>query len=647
MGLSGATRRFNTMLKRKSRMPAATAIDSVVRENPVAAAPPTSGEDEKNKQQQQQEKQARVSTDSNVTVGQPSSSTSPPPITSLSSDVKSKLSTAGSATSDDILIARLAAWKRLIKVYEDYFDAIIAAEKTSKKSIEKALADFEVPLKEERLFLSIEEGGVQQMSSHLKEVHAMYAAQHAKLVQGIESDALVLLEQLRVEVKDNVKLYTDHLAPIYRRLRKQAKEVDEHKEKLVKAVEAYKNKHRDQDAWLIQQQIRRELTKQAEVENSLHKAVQAEYSRMAKWEVTVTERLKTMAATLVSHDRDSARANIESIGGFLAYMENFNAGAELQAFDAKFGPVLKQPMGLNGNSKLADYDYMYRDSESTQVLLEGQLEREKGVLKRFQPAYTVLTKLGYLHCFATQEDLLASDPDATFHLSECSVSPLDQKNSFVLFVSDKKVGRSKYAFKASDRAYIEHWWNAISSITNSKPKTKANEIVGGSLRDSRDAAAAAALAATNAPNTLPTAAGVTVDELAARNAQEDEAAAQAGAEGAEAKDVGDAKVPSNIPARGSMPNPEDFGGVNPAAADASPDAAPAASPAPAPAASPAPAPAAAASPAPAPAVAVAETTRAVESQPASDEAKTPSPDLEKQHVEAAAPAPAPATAASA
>ncbi|KAJ1966526.1 hypothetical protein GGI12_000024 [Dipsacomyces acuminosporus] len=506
--LTGTTRRFNTLLKKKDRMPAATVIDTAARENPTASDGP-----------KQQDTKGPIG--SSAAAGQAYySQPPPPPISSLPSDVKSKLSMVGSATNDDIFVARLTAWKRLIQVYEDYFDGIIAAQKTSKKAIDKALAGFAIPLQDEHSFLSIEDNGLQQISSRLKEVHAMYSAQHSRIMHDIETDAIVVLEQLRVEVKDNLKLYTDHLSPIYRKLRKQAKEVDEQKDRLVRAVEAYKNKHKDQDAWLIQQNIRRALSKQAEIENSLYKAVQAEYERLAKWEITVAERLKTMIATIVSHERDSTNANLGTIGGFLRYVDSVDSAFELLAFDKKFGPAVKQPMGLNGNSKLADYDYMHKDSESTEVLLEGPLEREKGVLKKFQPAYVVLTKLGYLHCYASQEDLLTSEPSITFHLSECTVSSIDQKNTFVLLAGDKMLGRSKYSFRASDRSYLEHWWNAISSIVNNKPKTQRNEIVGGSLRDSRDAAAAA-LAATNAPNTLPTAAGVTADELAARNAKEE------------------------------------------------------------------------------------------------------------------------------
>ncbi|KAJ2893885.1 hypothetical protein GGI21_005361, partial [Coemansia aciculifera] len=296
MGLSSATRRFKSLHRQRDRLPAGAIVDNAglvyhtTGTNTHAAtasaeAYHTAGPvDSKHGSDDYHARAA----------GQPEQQQQQQPLalSSLPSDVSSKVAMAGSATADDIMVYRLSSWKLLVKTYTSYFEALVSAEKAAKKTLEKAMSDFDVPLKEDHCFTSFDRAGVQQLGSQLKNVHQMFSAQHSSVIQGMESDTLMQLDKLRAEIKDCLKVYTDHLSPIYKRLRKQAKEVEECKEKLVHAVESYKKKHRASDAWLMQQQVRRELVKQAELENALLMAVQAERERLNRWEATVAERLR-------------------------------------------------------------------------------------------------------------------------------------------------------------------------------------------------------------------------------------------------------------------------------------------------------------------------------------------------------------------
>ncbi|KAJ2738749.1 hypothetical protein GGI20_006224, partial [Coemansia sp. BCRC 34301] len=273
MGLSSATRRFKSLHRQRDRLPAGAVVDN------AGLVYHTSGTHAHSGSAEAQHTVGRSGlVDSkhgpiDYHSGAPGQQQAlPPALPTLPSDVSSRVAMAGSATADDIMVYRLNSWKLLVKNYTDYFEALASAEKAAKKTLEKAMSDFNVPLKEDHCFTSFDRAGVQQLSSQLKNVHQMFSAQHSSIIQGIESDTLMQLDKLRAEIKDSLKVYTDHLGPIYKRLRKQAKEVEEHKEKLVHAVESYKKKHRASDAWLMQQQVRRELVKQAEVENALFKA---------------------------------------------------------------------------------------------------------------------------------------------------------------------------------------------------------------------------------------------------------------------------------------------------------------------------------------------------------------------------------------
>ncbi|KAJ2614658.1 hypothetical protein H4S08_001601 [Coemansia sp. RSA 1365] len=558
MGLSSASRRFKTLRRKQDRMPIGTIIDNASYPQPSVNEPPPNaghsslgygapgygpqdysapgyispghavqnyppiGYDSVGPNAQGYGSPNRAPGVNNSLSRSSSLSSPGPGLVSVPSDINSRMAMTGSASQGDLVVFRLNSWISLVKQYSGYLQAFVTAQKTAKKVLEKSAEGLDVPLKGEHCFLGVERNGVQRMSAHLKDVHQMYNTHYARLMQNIETNALDQLESLRAEIKDSLKEYVDHLGPIYKRLRKQAKEAEVYKQKLVRAVEAYKKKHRGNDAWLIQQQVRRELTQQAELENALCKAMQAEHTRLFRWESTLTGRLRDIIASVLVCERDSLQTTLGTIANGLWFLEKFDTATESQAFNHHCGSVFRTPLGLSGNSTLEDYDYMYRDSEPTTVLLEGPLERERGVLKRFQYTYVVLTTQGYLHCYSDQQDLLERNPDASFHLPDCSVMPLDDTYMFMLNVNDKKLGRSKYAFRTGDPGSTEHWINAISCVAPppNSPEPQEQQVVGGTLRDSA-AAMAAAAAAANAPNTLPTAAGIPANELAARNAAED------------------------------------------------------------------------------------------------------------------------------
>ncbi|KAJ2401388.1 hypothetical protein GGI23_001431 [Coemansia sp. RSA 2559] len=515
--LSGATRRFKTFRRKRDQLPIGAMVDGSRHQQastgdmPQPAARGFSMDGKRG-----------PSMDYNGGMGQQQQQQQQPATLPLyPSDSSGKATMTGSATQDDIIVFRLTSWRSLVKEYIDYFGGILAIEKSVCKSLEKTTGELAVPLKTDHCLSGIErQGGVQQLGAQLREVHRMYAAQHARAAQSLEGNTLKQLDALRSDIKSSLKMYTDHLGPIYRRLRKQAKDAEDAKEKLAHAVEAYKKKHKGQDAWLAQQQVRRELTKQADIENALFKAVQAERARLARWEVTVCERLRDIVASAAICDRDCAQTNVAAIAGCLSFMDRFDTAAEQRAFDASYGSAMNVPLGLTGASSLADYDYMHRDSELAGVLLEGPLEREKGLIRAYKPTYAVLTAQGNLHCYAEQKDLLEKNPDMSFHLSDCTVRPLDDACVFQLVVGGMKLGHSRVLFRASDPKYVDHWLNAILSVS-AKPATLENTVIGGTLRHSKAAEDAAAANASAPTNALPTAAGVTFGELHARNLSED------------------------------------------------------------------------------------------------------------------------------
>ncbi|KAJ2748241.1 hypothetical protein GGI19_006197, partial [Coemansia pectinata] len=238
MGLSSATRRFKSLHRQRDRLPAGTVVDNagLVYHAAGSGAHATSAEPHNAGRGVVDSKVGPIDYHSGAPGQQQQQPPPPPALSSLPSDVSSKVAMAGSATADDIMVYRLNSWKLLVKNYTDYFEALVSAEKAAKKTLEKAMSDFNVPMREDHCFTSFDRAGVQQLSSQLKNVHQMFSAQHSSIIQGIESDTLMQLDKLRTEIKDSLKVYTDHLGPIYKRLRKQAKEVEECKEKLVHAV---------------------------------------------------------------------------------------------------------------------------------------------------------------------------------------------------------------------------------------------------------------------------------------------------------------------------------------------------------------------------------------------------------------------------
>ncbi|KAJ1938783.1 hypothetical protein FBU59_004336, partial [Linderina macrospora] len=327
MTLGSTRKRFNTILRRKERLPVSAVIDNSTRTN-------------------------SASTDGS----------------GAHTSGAGRAQMVGSATSEDIFVIRMTSWKRLVKLYETYYQTLAAAEKAAAKSLEKALAEFTVPLQGEHFFMGVEQPGVQSIVSQVRSVHGSFITQQVNVAQAVETETLAGLEQLRVEIKDNLKLYVDHIGPLYKRLRRQVRETEQSKEKLARTVDTLP---KDMDAWLAQQQVRRELRVQAECENALFRGVQAEYARLSKWEAGVANRLTSLVSATANKHRAAMAANVHVTDKFLAYASGFEGARELQALEAQFGAALRRPMGLDGGSQASRYEYVYKDHEYTTVLLEG------------------------------------------------------------------------------------------------------------------------------------------------------------------------------------------------------------------------------------------------------------------------------------
>ncbi|KAJ2772817.1 hypothetical protein IWQ57_001595 [Coemansia nantahalensis] len=210
--------------------------------------------------------------------------------------------------------------------------------------------------------------------------------------------------------------------------------------------------------------------------------MQAELGRLLGWETMMSARLRDIIAGVVAGERASIHACSETADNCGVLLDRFDATTEARAFDYHFGATLRAPLGLTGYSSLESYDYMYRDCRVADVLMEGPLERERGMIKRFQPTHVVLTAQGYLHCYADPTHLLEKSPDLSLNLATCAVVPLDDPHMFVVVASDKKLGRSRYAFRGPNPAATGHWVSAISSVA-ARQSTPPTPVASNTMRD--------------------------------------------------------------------------------------------------------------------------------------------------------------------
>ncbi|KAJ1672446.1 hypothetical protein EV182_007154, partial [Spiromyces aspiralis] len=301
----------------------------------------------------------------------------------------------GSGTEDDLIVQRLQGWKHIIKNYLSYFAAARDAEKATIKHFKEVDSQLAVPIRDDHYFATLGSGGVQDVACRIKQLHHLTSQHHQLLVQNLNEQTIPRLHKLRGEVKDEIKSYRRRVGTLFADLQKQNKRVNAAHRAFANAVENPARSAKTDDPYLCEITLKHVLVDRTEVEQRLYAEIKARKEHLREWEATLVERLHEVVNNYLGWRASNATSLLETLRRDQEYIQNFNDDAEWQPFAHKFGEVLDNPQGLQERQSADDVEYPHKGHESTQIIIEGLLEREKrSPLRSLKECYVVLTQLG-------------------------------------------------------------------------------------------------------------------------------------------------------------------------------------------------------------------------------------------------------------
>ncbi len=146
----------------------------------------------------------------------------------------------------------------------------------------------------------------------------------------------------------------------------------------------------------------------------------------------------------------------------------------VSAAPSSLSALAKPSSGHHGNLLKRNYEkvqFAGRDDSSTVPILEGNLLRKEGQLKKkYSSYYYVITQSKYLLEFSTGS-LDTSSPSLVLYLPDCLLSKSKHEHKFKFNIRGKDqtnllaVRKRTYSFRASSSEEFLTWYNVVSEVT--------------------------------------------------------------------------------------------------------------------------------------------------------------------------------------
>ncbi|OLL21854.1 Phosphatidylinositol 4,5-bisphosphate-binding protein SLM2 [Neolecta irregularis DAH-3] len=323
------------------------------------------------------------------------------------------------------------------------------------------------------MFLEAGKGGIIDIASSLKIKNHELAQDSLVIQEEIRNKVIAALEILRKElghkVREIKRLSNDFRSDLVKESQVTQKLLTQLSESLTVWATAPNQITARQDPYLCHLEVSRQLKRQIDEENYLHRAfLNLEKSGRALEEVVVT----TIQQTFITYRSINEEYGtiphrfLSSLMDQMAYLttdiewENFlnNSESDLIHPDVKIRSV-------------EDLDYIGKDSLGIRSLRSGALERKTKYLRSWSNGSYVLTATGFLHEF--KKETLDYTPVMSFFIPDCTLgkhtepNQKDQSHKFVL--NGSKTGGlhrgHSWIFRAENHDQMIGWYQALFRVS--------------------------------------------------------------------------------------------------------------------------------------------------------------------------------------
>ncbi|PWA03567.1 hypothetical protein BB558_000252 [Smittium angustum] len=370
--------------------------------------------------------------------------------------------TAGTGTESDLFVMRLQAWKHIIKNFSAYCTALGENASNQAKAYNKLESTLIVNQTDSQYFLSAFDNGIINLVGSITKSNRTMASRCSDLVVFMNNDIIPKLQALRKEIKTEVKTYTSRMTPIISRINKYQKEVDEEVQKLSKAVDLIYKQQSKTDPWIHDMAIRKALKKRCIADDTFYAEVQEQRKHLGSFDSSLAERFSKIVSLFIENLINNRLPNDIFTQELVTTLQTFPTNTEWESFEEKYASALNSPMGRLEHNVPEDYEYPFKGSSSTNIIKEGNIEREKGLIKSFTSAYIVITESGFLHSFSKKEDVVDADSDISLYISKATIEE-GQKSTFTIKIPSGYPGKGTHNFRCKDAVALQEWLSVIRS----------------------------------------------------------------------------------------------------------------------------------------------------------------------------------------
>ncbi|KAI9831175.1 MAG: hypothetical protein M1826_003840 [Phylliscum demangeonii] len=375
--------------------------------------------------------------------------------------------TTGAPTED--LADRFQVWRKVLKDLITYYRDVQLSYETRSKSIVK-LSNVMGNIVSPAVLLAEGEGGISDANHILRDFHKRSVAESSK-AREIEEDVIVQLTGLRADLYQKIKeiknLSGDFKNSVEKEMEATRRAVQGLRDALQHVDADPNTASAKQDPFLVRLAVERQIERQIEEENYLHRAyLNLEGSGRELESIVVGEIQKSYNALsgIMRREADDALDTVERLRtGPLAIAKDH----EWRVF-VEDNPQFIDPKLSLRNVEGIEYPGKYHHAAAE--VRAGMLERKSKYLKSYTPGWYVLSPT-HLHEFKSADRIQSQNPVMSLFLPDQKLGTHSQpgSSSHKFILKGRQSGAMhrghSWVFRAESYETMLSWYREIKSLT--------------------------------------------------------------------------------------------------------------------------------------------------------------------------------------
>ncbi|KAF2208444.1 hypothetical protein CERZMDRAFT_118819 [Cercospora zeae-maydis SCOH1-5] len=370
-------------------------------------------------------------------------------------------------TPTEVLANRFQAWRQLLKSLIAYFREIQNSYESRGKALHKVhntISNITHPA----IFMSND--GLSEASRILEAYHKRSIAEAAK-AREIENDVIGALTGLRSDLGQKIKeiksLSGDFKNSVEKEKAATKQEVEKLQEALQHAAHEDGNAVGKNDPYVVRLGVDRQIERQVDEENYLHRAyLNLESSGRELESIVVGEIQKAYNALagILKREADDAYSAVESLRGGPISMPKDQEWYQFVTHDPHFvDPSL--PL-----RRIEDIEYPGKHAPAASEIRAGMLERKSKYLKSYTPGWYVLSPT-HLHEFKSADKIYSQPPVMSLYLFDQKLGSHSERgsSSHKFMLKGKQSGGMhkghNWVFRAESFDTMMAWFQDIRMLT--------------------------------------------------------------------------------------------------------------------------------------------------------------------------------------